>query len=76
VMRVVYPQISSTDVNRFICTTPPVLAASGLAAQRITSVAWKRSVGEMVRPSAWAVFRLMTSSNIVSCSTGRSAWPP
>ena len=27
----------------------------------------------MVRPSAWAVLRLMTSSNVVGCSTGRSA---
>src|SRR5262245_49472634 len=30
----------------------------------ITSSAWKRSVGGMVRPSAWAVLRLMTSSNL------------
>jgi hypothetical protein len=28
---------------------------SGVAAQRITSVAWKRRVGGIVRPSAWAV---------------------
>jgi hypothetical protein len=27
----------------------------------------------MVRPSAWAVFRLITSSNVVGCSMGRSA---
>jgi hypothetical protein len=27
----------------------------------------------MIRPSAWAVFRLMTNSNFVGCSTGRSA---
>jgi hypothetical protein len=27
----------------------------------------------MVSPSAWDVFRLMTSSNVVGCSTGRSA---
>jgi hypothetical protein len=40
---------------------------------RITSSAWKRSVGGMVRPRAWAVFRLMTSSNFIGCSTGRSA---
>jgi hypothetical protein len=45
----------------------------GLAAQRITSSAWKRSVGGSVRPKAWAVFRLMTSSKVVGCSTGRSA---
>ena len=29
----------------------------------MTSSAWKRSVGGNVIPSAWAVFRLMTSSN-------------
>jgi hypothetical protein len=27
----------------------------------------------MVRPSAWAVLRLMTNSNVVACSTGKSA---
>src|SRR5262245_27504361 len=44
-----------------------------VAAQRITSSAWKRRVGGIVRPRAWAVFRLMTSSKWVGCSTGRSA---
>ena len=29
--------------------------------------------GGIVRPSALAVLRLMTSSNLVGCSTGRSA---
>ena len=67
------PQIFSTDVNRSICKTSFVVETSGLAAQRITSVAWKRMVGGMVRPSAWAVLRLITSSNFVGCSTGRSA---
>ena len=32
-----------------------------------------RSGGGIVRPRALAVFRLMTSSNLVGCSTGRSA---
>jgi hypothetical protein len=40
---------------------------------RITSSAWKRRVGGIVRPRAWAVLRLMTSSNCVGSSTGRSA---
>jgi hypothetical protein len=31
------------------------------------------SVGGMVRPSAVAAFRLMTSSNLAACCTGRSA---
>jgi len=36
----------------------------------ITSYACKRRVGDIVRPRAWAVFRLMTSSNFIGSSTG------
>jgi hypothetical protein len=39
----------------------------------ITSSAWKRMCGGMVRPRAFAVFKLMTSSNFMGCSTGRAA---
>src|SRR5262249_44627400 len=39
----------------------------------ITSSARARSVGGISRPSALAVVRLTTSSNLVGCSTGRSA---
>src|SRR5215468_5840693 len=39
----------------------------------ITSSARASSVGGMVRPSALAVIRLMTRSNLVGCSTGKSA---
>ena len=39
----------------------------------ITSVAWNRSIGGMVIPRALAVLRLMTNSNCMACSTGRSA---
>src|SRR5205807_2063720 len=39
----------------------------------ITSVARARIDGGTVRPSAWAVLRLTTSSNVVGCWTGRSA---
>src|SRR5262245_24408615 len=39
----------------------------------MTSSARASSDGGMVRPSALAVLRLMTSSNLVGCSTGRSA---
>jgi hypothetical protein len=39
----------------------------------ITSSARDSSDGGIVRPSALAVLRLMTSSNFVGCSTGRSA---
>src|SRR4029079_1962029 len=38
----------------------------------ITSSAVASSVGGMVRLSAFAVFRLITSSNLVGCSTGKS----
>src|SRR5262249_14839052 len=39
----------------------------------ITSSARASSVGGTARPSACAVLRLMTSSNLVGCTTGRSA---
>ena len=38
----------------------------------ITSSARRSNEGGTVRPSAFAVFMLMTSSNLVGCSTGRS----
>src|SRR5829696_3322263 len=38
----------------------------------ITSSARARSVGGMVRPRALASFRLITSSNLVGCWTGKS----
>jgi hypothetical protein len=46
------PRTMSTDLNDLICKTYLALGALGLAAQRMTSVAWKRSVGGIVRPSA------------------------
>ncbi len=67
------PRIMSTDLNGLTCKTPLVVGALGLAAQRITSSAWKRTVGGIVRPKAWAVLRLITSSNFIGCSTGKSA---
>src|SRR5450759_5124293 len=38
----------------------------------ITSSARARSIGGTVRPSAFAVLRLITSSNLVGCWTGSS----
>jgi len=38
----------------------------------ITSSARPSTIEGMVRPSAFAVTKLMTSSNLVGCSTGRS----
>jgi hypothetical protein len=40
---------------------------------RLTPSARASSTGEMVRPSALAVIRLMTRSNLVGCWTGNSA---
>jgi hypothetical protein len=45
-----------------MCKTNLAGRASSVAAQRMTSPAWKRRVGGMVNPKTWAVFRLMTSS--------------
>src|SRR5262249_49370162 len=45
----------------------------GRACYSITSLAWRSSDCGIVKPSALAVLRLMTSSNLVGCSTGRSA---
>src|SRR5262249_43948002 len=39
----------------------------------ITSSAIASTPGGMVRPSVWAVLRLMTNSNLVGCATGKSA---
>src|SRR5262245_35277326 len=39
----------------------------------ITSSARASSIGEMVRPRALAVIRLITRSNLIGCSTGKSA---
>ena len=44
-----------------------------VAAYSITSSARASSVGGMVSPSALAVLRLMISSTLVDCWTGRSA---
>jgi hypothetical protein len=49
---------------------------AGAMAYRMTLSAWKRRDGEMVRPRVWAVLRLITSSKVVGCSTGRSAGLP
>src|SRR5262249_49484184 len=38
----------------------------------MTSSGWARSVGGTVRPSTFAVLRLIISSNLVGCSTGIS----
>ncbi len=47
-------------------------ASSATAAYSITSSARASSDGGMLSPRALAVFRLITSSNFVGCSTGMS----
>ncbi len=46
---------------------------AGAFAHSITSSAVICMISGTVRPSAFAVLRLMTSSNLVGCMTGRSA---
>ena len=41
--------------------------------QRITLSALASTFGGIVSPSCFAVFRLTTSSNLLACSTGKSA---
>src|SRR5262249_60523682 len=48
------------------------LAAHDLRAHSITSSAATCSVGGTVRPSALAVLRFITNSNLVGCKTGKS----
>src|SRR6266571_1018713 len=60
----------------WLCSLAPLLhlcAHAPLHTYLMTLSAWKRTVGGMVRPSAWAVLRLMTNSKRRGCSTGRSA---
>src|SRR5215217_356532 len=51
----------------------PSAASAKWQAHRITWSAWKRTVGGMIRPRAWAVLRFMTHSHVVSCSPGQSS---
>src|ERR1035437_1028390 len=55
------------------CRECPLCAKSRhRAAYSITSSARASSIGGTARPIALAVLRLITSSNLVGCSTGRS----
>jgi hypothetical protein len=56
---------------RFVPQTDSCIAARKII-YSITSSALVSSVVGIVRPSALAVLRLITSSNLVGCSTGRS----
>src|SRR5271165_4764559 len=64
--------------KRFQITHPPFLDLSWRyrdelpASHWIISSAVANNVSGMVRPSAFAVLRLITRSNLVGCMTGRS----
>jgi hypothetical protein len=55
-----------------LCANTGLMHCSKRHLYSITSSARESRVGGTVRPSALAVLRLMTSSNLVGCSTGRS----
>ena len=55
------------------CQGPTYAVQQTEQAYSITSSASESRVGGTVRPSARAVLRLITSSNLVDCRTGRSA---
>src|SRR5262249_32104573 len=68
-------------LNPLLELSAPIISLSGLlergnvesANYSITWSARANSEGGMVSPSAFAVLRLITSSNFVGCSMGRSA---
>ena len=49
------------------------LSVASISGHLITRSARARTFGRIVRPICFAVFRLITNSNLVGCSTGRSA---
>ena len=70
------------SAKRHVCFTPKsghvqcnegCPLSANIQLYSITSSARTSSVGGTVMPSALAVLRLMTHSNLVGCSTGRSA---
>jgi hypothetical protein len=66
-----------TSAPKSTFMTHSVISRPSIAALRkvysITSLASARRFDGMLRPSAFAVVRLMTSSNLVGCSIGMSA---
>ena len=56
-----------------LCANSGLMHCSRMYLYSITSSAWASNVDEIVRPSAFAVFLLIATSNFVGCSTGRSA---
>src|SRR5262245_58450037 len=65
-----------TDEPHFGPPSPAFHESGTSRSQRSHSMTWSArssSDGGIVRPSALAVLRLITSANFVGCSTGRSA---
>src|SRR6266700_4835957 len=63
----------STQSALRICANNGLMRRSTQQLYSITSSARVRRLGGISRPSAFAVLRLMTNSNLVGNSTGRSA---
>jgi hypothetical protein len=64
------------DGRSFHISRRRLIAGVGRAGRAPYSMIWSArpsTEGGIVRPRAFAAFRLMTSSNLVGCSTGRSA---
>src|SRR5262249_5781119 len=61
---------SHESLLRFLLLTVSPLTAHG---HLITRSALASTLGGIVRPICFAVFRLITNSNFIGCSTGRSA---
>jgi hypothetical protein len=64
---------SITSSAREQCPLSAISDNSHRTAYSISSLAKASNVGGIVSPSAFAVFMLITSSNLVACSTGKSA---
>ena len=67
-------------MNNFMATKDSDIALSSrrstldlVSSHLISLVARASTSGGIVRPICFAVLRLMTNSNLVGCSTGRSA---
>ena len=65
--------LSHAFVQKRTCGKVALAGRDALGPYWITSVARMRTDGGMVSPRALAVFMLITSSNRMGCSTGRSA---
>src|SRR5262245_62554804 len=60
--------------GQYVRRNPPILDFRfSILDHRITRSALAKTFGGTVNPICFAVFRLITSSNFVGCSTGRSA---